>query len=42
MSVSISDPNAIVWEVDSDRYVPLKRIGMPCALVKWSPNNQRK
>lgn len=27
--------------MDTNRSVPLKRIGMPCALVKWSPNNQR-
>lgn len=41
VSVSLSDPNAILWDVDSNRNVPLKRIGMPCALAKWSPNNQR-
>lgn len=41
VSVSVNDPNAIVWEVDSKRSVPLKRIGMPCALVQWSPNNQQ-
>lgn len=41
VSVSLSDPNAILWDVDTNRNIPLKRIGNPCALVKWSPNNQR-
>lgn len=41
VSVSLSDSNAILWDVDSNRNIPLKRIGMPCALAKWSPNNQR-
>lgn len=41
VSVSLSDPNAILWDVDSNRNIPLKRIGMPCALAKWAPNNQR-
>lgn len=41
MSVSTSDPNAIIWEIDTNRQSQLKRIGMPCALVQWSPNNQR-
>lgn len=41
VSVSMNDPNAIVWDVDTNRSVPLKRIGMPCALAKFSPNNQR-
>lgn len=37
----MSDPNAVVWDVDTNRSIALKRIGMPCALTKWSPNNQR-
>lgn len=41
VSVSLNDPNAILWDVDSNRSSVLKRIGMPCALAKWSPNNQR-
>ncbi|XP_031625036.1 aladin [Contarinia nasturtii] len=41
VSVSLSDPNAIIWDVDTNRNIPLKRIGMPCAIAKWSPDNQR-
>lgn len=41
VSVSLSDSNAMIWDVDTNRNIPLKRIGMPCALAKWSPNNQR-
>lgn len=40
-SASISDTDVIVWEVDTGRCVPLKRIGVPCALLKWSPNSSR-
>lgn len=40
-SASVSDTDVIVWEVDTTRCVPLKRIGVPCALLKWSPNSHR-
>lgn len=40
-SASVSDTDVIVWEVDTNRCVPLKRIGVPCALLKWSPNSNR-
>lgn len=41
VSVSMTDANAIVWDVDTNRSIPLKRIGLPCAICLWSPNNQR-
>lgn len=40
-TASVNDADAIVWEVDTGRFVPLKRIGVPCALLKWSPSSNR-
>lgn len=38
---SVNDTDVIIWNVDTNTHIPLKRIGLPAALVYWSPNSQR-
>lgn len=40
-TASINDTDVLMWDVDNNRNTPLKRIGFPCALLKWSPGSQR-
>lgn len=41
VSASLNDSDLIVWDVDYGRNTPLKRVGHPCALIKWSPDNSK-
>ena len=40
-TASTNDTDVLMWDVDQNRNTPLKRIGFPCALLKWSPSSQR-
>ncbi|XP_055615358.1 aladin-like [Toxorhynchites rutilus septentrionalis] len=40
-SASINDPAILIWDVDQNKQVPLRRVGPPCALLKWSPTGSR-
>lgn len=40
-TASVRDRDILIWEADTGRTIPLKRIGLPCALIKWSPNSHR-
>ncbi|XP_058812233.1 aladin-like [Topomyia yanbarensis] len=40
-TASINDPDILIWDVDQNRQVPLRRVGPPCALLKWSPTGSR-
>lgn len=31
----------MIWDVDYGRNIPLKRVGHPCSLVKWSPDDSK-
>lgn len=37
-AASIASPDIQLWDVDQQTATPLKRVGMPAALVNWSPN----
>ncbi|XP_059609472.1 aladin-like isoform X2 [Phlebotomus argentipes] len=41
ITASINDSNIVVWDVDMNRSVQLKRIGAPCTQIKWSPDGCR-
>lgn len=41
VSASPNDSDLIIWDVDFSRNVPLKRVGHPCSLVKWSPDESK-
>lgn len=41
VSASLNDSDLIVWDVDYGRNTPLKRVGHPCSLIKWSPDNSK-
>ncbi|KAH8366365.1 hypothetical protein KR200_008245 [Drosophila serrata] len=38
-TTSIGDRSIIIWQPDSALLQPLKRLGPPCSLLKWSPDN---
>ncbi|XP_053688207.1 aladin isoform X1 [Sabethes cyaneus] len=40
-TASINDSDVLIWDVEQNRQVPLRRIGLPCALLKWSPTGSR-
>lgn len=40
-TASVADTDVVVWSIDTNRNVALKRIGPPCALLQWSPNSSR-
>lgn len=40
-TASVNDTDILMWDVDNNRNSPLKRIGFPCALLKWSPSSER-
>ncbi|KAH8261727.1 hypothetical protein KR044_009720 [Drosophila immigrans] len=37
---SIADPDILIWQPDNDSMLPLRRIGPPGSLLKWSPDNE--
>ncbi|KAH8386718.1 hypothetical protein KR093_002159 [Drosophila rubida] len=37
---SIADPNILIWQPDNGTMYPLRRIGPPGSLLKWSPDNE--
>ncbi|XP_054731237.1 aladin [Anastrepha obliqua] len=37
-TASISDTDILLWDVDKMQNMPLRRVGPPCSLLKWSPN----
>lgn len=37
-TASISDADILIWDVDLQKNTPLKRVGPPCSLLKWSPD----
>lgn len=39
VSASLNDSDLIVWDIDYGRHTALKRVGHPCALIKWSPDD---
>lgn len=39
-SASINDTDILIWDTDNNKNVALRRIGFPCVLLKWSPNNR--
>lgn len=41
VSASLNDSDLIIWDVDYGRNTPLKRVGHPCSLIKWSPDNSK-
>lgn len=41
VSASLNDSDVIIWDVDYGRNTPLKRVGHPCSLIKWSPDNSK-
>ena len=41
VSASFNDSDLLVWDVDYGRSTPLKRVGHPCSLLKWSPDNTK-
>ncbi|XP_065086100.1 aladin-like [Ochlerotatus camptorhynchus] len=40
-TASINDSDVLIWDVDQNRQVPLRRVGPPCALLKWCPTGSR-
>ena len=40
-TASINDTDILIWDVDQNRHTPLKRVGPPCALIKFSPDGSR-
>ena len=40
-SSSINSPDILIWDVDQNRNIPLKRVGSPCSLLLWSPDDSR-
>lgn len=41
VSASLNDSDLIVWDIDYGRHTALKRVGHPCALIKWSPDDSK-
>lgn len=41
MSASLNDSDLIIWDIDYGRNTPLKRVGHPCSLIKWSPDGSK-
>ncbi|XP_067622354.1 aladin-like [Eurosta solidaginis] len=37
-TASISDTDMSLWDVDRQQNTPLRRVGPPCSLLKWSPD----
>lgn len=37
---SVNNSDVIIWNVDTNKSTPLKRIGLPASLLFWSPNSQ--
>ncbi|XP_034119386.1 aladin [Drosophila albomicans] len=37
---SIADPDILIWQIDNGSMLPLRRIGPPGSLLKWSPDNE--
>ncbi|KAL9692245.1 hypothetical protein quinque_000230 [Culex quinquefasciatus] len=40
-TASINDSDVLIWDVDQSKQVPLRRVGPPCALLKWSPTGSK-
>lgn len=40
-TASINDPDILIWDVDQNKQVPLRRVGPPCAMLKWSPTGSK-
>lgn len=40
-TASINDSDVLIWDVDQNKQVPLRRVGPPCALLSWSPTGSR-
>lgn len=40
-TASINDSDILIWNVDENRNTPLKRVGPPCTLLKWSSDGFR-
>lgn len=41
VSASLNDSDLIIWDIDYGRNTPLKRVGHPCSLIKWSPDGSK-